>query len=59
MINATSLVIVVLRLYEDWLNRENKKAVDQMSEKEKKEMKSRFAFAAMTDRKNPFFLYTR
>jgi hypothetical protein len=55
---ATSLVIVVRRLYNGWLSRKNKKVVDQMRAEEKNDMKSLFAFADMTDRKNPFFMYT-
>ncbi|KAL1984338.1 hypothetical protein VTN96DRAFT_9296 [Rasamsonia emersonii] len=55
---ATCLVIVALRLYNDWLNRMNKKTLAGMSEEEKNEMRDKIAFADTADRKNPFFVYT-
>ena len=55
---ALCLVIVVLRLYNDHLNKKNKKALEGMSEDEKSELKEKMAFADQTDRRNPFFVYT-
>lgn len=55
---ATCLVIVVLRLYNDWLNKQNAKKLENMSEEEKQGLQDRLAFADITDRQNPFFVYT-
>ncbi|OZJ02691.1 hypothetical protein BZG36_05109 [Bifiguratus adelaidae] len=52
------LMVVVLRLYNDYLNRQNAKKLQGMSEAEKSELMDRMAFADETDRKNPFFIYT-
>jgi len=55
---ALCFVIVLLRLYNDYLNKRNRKAVEGMSEEEKGVMRDRLAFADETDRKNVFFVYT-
>lgn len=57
-LSALILVVIVLRLYNDHLNRLNQKRLAGMSEGEKDEMKEKMAFADQTDRKNPFFVYT-
>ncbi|KAI9816005.1 MAG: hypothetical protein M1827_001997 [Pycnora praestabilis] len=57
-LSALCFVIVVLRVYNDYLNKQNKKALAGLSEEEKTEMKDKMAFADQTDRKNVFFVYT-
>ena len=57
-LSALCFVVVGLRLYNDWLNRENERALAEMSEAEKNELREKMAFADQTDRKNVFFKYT-
>lgn len=57
-LSALCFVVVVLRVYNDYLNRQNEKTLAEMSEMEKEELREKMAFADQTDRKNPFFLYT-
>jgi ACS family allantoate permease-like MFS transporter len=55
---ATCFVVVVLRLYNDWLNKQNAKKLADMSAEEKRRLQDRIAFADLSDRQNPFFVYT-
>ena len=55
---ALCFVVVALRLYNDYLNRENSRTLADMGEAEKEELREKMAFADQTDRKNVFFLYT-
>lgn len=55
---ALCVVVVLLRLYNDYLNKLNQKTLAGMSEEEKTEMRDKLAFADETDRKNVFFVYT-
>ena len=55
---ALILVVIALRLYNDWLNRKNKRVLADMGEEEKDVMREKLAFADQTDRQNPFFVYT-
>ncbi|MCJ1289239.1 hypothetical protein MMC34_000771 [Xylographa carneopallida] len=57
-LSALCFVIVALRVYNDFLNKQNQKILAGMSEEEKREMREKMAFADQTDRKNPFFVYT-
>ena len=57
-LSALCFVVVALRLYNDWLNRKNEKALSAMSEGERTELREKMAFADQTDRKNIFFKYT-
>lgn len=57
-LSALCFVVVALRLYNDYLNRQNQKNLTGMSEEEKLEVQEKMAFADQTDRKNPFFVYT-
>ena len=50
--------ILILRWYNDMLNKKNRKALEGMSEEEKVELKEKMTFADQTDRKNVFFVYT-
>jgi hypothetical protein len=50
--------ILLLRFWNDRLNRKNGKILEGMSEGEKEELREKMAFADQTDRKNPFFRYT-
>lgn len=52
-------VIVALRLYNDHLNRKNERALAEIGEAEKEELREKMAFADQTDRNNIFFRYTR
>lgn len=56
-LTALIFVIISLRLYNDHLNKANKKLLAGMSQSEKDEMKEKMAFADHTDRENPFFVY--
>ena len=55
---ALVLVMIALRLYNDSLNKKNRKMLASISETEKDELREKMAFADQTDRKNPFFVYT-
>jgi hypothetical protein len=57
-LGALCLLILVLRWYNDRLNKRNEKTLAGMNEEEKAEMREKMAFADQTDRKNPFFKYT-
>jgi ACS family allantoate permease-like MFS transporter len=57
-LGALCLLILVLRWYNDRLNKQNERTLAGMSEEEKAEMREKMAFADQTDRKNPFFKYT-
>lgn len=57
-LSALCFVIIFLRLYNDYLNKQNNLALAGMSEEEKTEMRGKMAFADQTDRKNVFFVYT-
>jgi len=57
-LTALIFVVIALRLYNDHLNKVNKRTLEGMSEAEKDEMREKMAFADQTDRKNPFFVYT-
>lgn len=50
--------IMILRFWNDRLNKNNRKLLDGMGEDEKAQMMESMAFADQTDRKNPFFVYT-
>jgi ACS family allantoate permease-like MFS transporter len=51
-------MIMVLRWYNDRLNKKNEKLLAGMGEEEKGELSEKMAFADQTDRRNPFFKYT-
>ncbi|KAH8802973.1 major facilitator superfamily domain-containing protein [Xylogone sp. PMI_703] len=55
---ALCFMIFVLRFYNIYLNKKNRKTLENMSEREKAKMMEKLAFADQTDRKNPFFVYT-
>lgn len=57
-LGALCFVILVLRWYNDMLNKKNRRALEGMSEGEKEELKEKMAFADQTDRRNVFFVYT-
>ena len=57
-LSALCFVIVGLRLYNDYLNKKNKKALAETGEAEQEELREKMAFADQTDRKNMFFVYT-
>ena len=57
-LSALCFVIVVMRVWNDWLNRQNQRRLLDMSEEEKVELKEKMAFADQTDRANVFFVYT-
>lgn len=57
-LGALCFVVLILRWYNDMLNKKNEKTLEGMSEEEKMELKEKMAFADQTDRKNPFFKYT-
>lgn len=50
--------ILVLRFWNDMLNKKNQMILETMSQGEKDETREKMAFADQTDRKNPFFIYT-
>ncbi|KAI9728916.1 MAG: hypothetical protein M1828_000001 [Chrysothrix sp. TS-e1954] len=55
---ALCFVVMALRLYNDHLNRVNKRVLDGLDEDQRGELREKMAFADQTDRKNPFFVYT-
>jgi len=55
---ALCFLIVLLRLYNDWLNKQNERKLAGMSEEEKAVLSEKMAFADRTDRNNVFFKYT-
>lgn len=57
-LSTLCILVLVLRWWNDKLNRENKRLLPGMGEVEKEEWKNRVEFADETDRKNPFFKYT-
>jgi len=58
-LSALCFMIMILRWYNGMLNRKNEKILEGMSEEQKIETREKMAFADQTDRKNPFFKYTR
>jgi MFS transporter, ACS family, allantoate permease len=50
--------IIVLRLMNDRLNRQNAAKLAEMGEEEKRDLAEKMAFADQTDRENVFFVYT-
>lgn len=57
-LSALCFVVVVMRVWNDWLNRKNQRALAQMSEEKKDALREKMAFADQTDRANVFFIYT-
>ncbi|MCJ1309606.1 hypothetical protein MMC25_003266 [Agyrium rufum] len=57
-LSALCLVVVVMRVWNDKLNKKNEKTLAGMTEEERAEMSEKLAFADQTDRRNPFFKYT-
>ena len=57
-LSALCFVIVAMRVYNDQLNKKNKKSLEGMGEEEKEILKEKMAYADQTDRKNVFFVYT-
>lgn len=57
-LSALCFVIVGLRVYNDYLNRQNVRKLAEMSEGEQAELREKMAFADQTDRRNVFFVYT-
>lgn len=55
---ALCLVVIILRLYNDKLNRRNASALAGMDESERERLREKTAFADRTDRGNVFFEYT-
>ncbi|PSS23403.1 hypothetical protein M430DRAFT_48970 [Amorphotheca resinae ATCC 22711] len=57
-LGALCFMILVLRWFNDRLNKQNEIQLAGMTEEEKEELRDKMAFADETDRKNPFFRYT-
>ncbi|KAG0646165.1 Allantoate permease [Hyphodiscus hymeniophilus] len=57
-LGALCFMILILRWYNDRLNKQNVERAAEMSDDEQAVLKERLAFADQTDRKNPFFKYT-
>ncbi|KAL1620671.1 hypothetical protein SLS54_006027 [Diplodia seriata] len=55
---ASCVVVVVLRMYNGWLNKRKDEVLAAMEDGEREVLRERMAFADETDRKNPFFRYT-
>ncbi|KAL9111805.1 MAG: hypothetical protein Q9227_003864 [Pyrenula ochraceoflavens] len=56
---AQILVCVALRVCNERLNRQNRQKVEEMGEEERETLREKLAYADVTDRENPFFVYTR
>lgn len=57
-LSAQILVSIVLRIYNDRLNKIKKAQVDAMEPQDREMLREKMAFADETDRNNPFFTYT-
>lgn len=57
-LGALCFMIIILRWYNDRLNKENERILAGMGEDEKIELRDKMAFADETDRRNVFFRYT-
>jgi hypothetical protein len=57
-LSALCFLVLVLRWYNDMLNRRNAKALEGMSEEDREVLRERMAFADQTDRRNVLFRYT-
>ncbi len=57
-LSALCLLVLVLRWYNDMLNRQNAAALAALSEEARAELRERMAFADQTDRRNVLFRYT-
>ncbi|KAL1867903.1 hypothetical protein Daus18300_006178 [Diaporthe australafricana] len=57
-LSATCFLVVILRCWNNHLNKKNDKIRAGFSEAESEEMRARLAFADVADRQNPFFVYT-
>lgn len=57
-LSALCFVVVVMRMWNDWLNRKNKRALADMSEDSKSALRDKMAYADQTDGNNVFFVYT-
>ena len=55
---ALCVMIIVLRIMNDRLNKQNKMKLAEIGEEEREVLKEKMAFADRTDRDNPFFVYT-
>ena len=55
---ACIVSVLTLRYWNDRLNKRKSKELEGMGEKAKEEARERSAFSDMTDRQNPFFVYT-
>jgi ACS family allantoate permease-like MFS transporter len=57
-LGALCFTIMVLRLYNVHLNKQNELKLAEISDEEQAELREKMAFADQTDRKNPCFRYT-
>ncbi|CAD6592364.1 MAG: hypothetical protein ASARMPRED_006191 [Alectoria sarmentosa] len=57
-LSALCFVVVVMRVWNDWLNRKNQRELAGMSGEVKTVLKDKMAYADQTDRNNVFFVYT-
>ena len=57
-LSALCFVVVIMRLWNDWLNKKNQRRLAGISEEEKERLREKMAFADHTDRENVFFVYT-
>lgn len=57
-LSALCFVVVVMRVWNDWLNRKNQRALAEMDEEVKRVLRDKMAYADQTDRSNVFFVYT-
>lgn len=58
-LSASCFVVLILRHWNNRLNRKNAAVVAGLSEAEREDLRSKLAFADSSDRRNPFFVYTR
>lgn len=52
------LIVVLMQLYNDYLNKNDERALAGIGEVEREELRGKTAFADRTDRRNVFFKYT-
>lgn len=58
-LSASCFVVLLLRHWNNRLNRRNATIVAGLSEADREDLRAKLAFADSSDRRNPFFVYTR
>ena len=57
-LSALVVMVIILRLYNDLLNRRNARGLEAMTEEERESLRKESEWRDWTDRENRFFVYT-